>query len=272
MTIEDVKRSVFNFRAIIVTVILIILFLLSDYLFIFKSMTLADLQAPDIIDNPNVIDFLYSNGHNVYQIWLQSYHYIGFLFPLLAILPAAFLLWEDRQSNFFSYSIIRTSFSKYVHRSFFIYSVAGGATIVAAEILYFVGLSLFFKHSILEEPMFLPQGPFASLFSSAPLLYIVIIWGTHFLLGFLFAAFGLSVSLFSKKRITIFAVPFLTFMVSGILLEAFFRQFAYSPLQWIQLMHSSHVNPTIMYSGILVLTTIFYTTYILLMRKARTDG
>jgi len=253
MFLNDLKKGLFNNRMLFVFSVTFVLFYLSDYISIFKPMTFADLNAPDLQSNEEAVHFIYSNGHNKYQVWLQSFKYIGFLFPLLVLLPYGTSYFDEKQSNFHYYIWSRTSYRKYARNKFLVSGLVGGLSILLPEFVYYIVISIIFQNKMLESTMFQAQGPLSNMFQSTPELYIAFVLFTHFLIGCAFAAMGVCISTFVKKKIVVFVLPYLLYMGSGIILEGFLRIFTYSPLQWIQLMYNLQVNLPIMYGCLAIL-------------------
>lgn len=253
MFFTDLKRGLINGRMLLVVLIAIFLFLLSDYSAIFDTMTFADLNAPDLEGNTEAMEFIQSNGYNKYQIWLKSFSFIGILFPLLVMLPYSASYWEERQTKYQYYIVARTSLHQYVRTKFIVNGLVGGLAIFIPEFLYYIVITILFRNEVLAAPVYQATGPFSELYFSLPELYIGIVLLTHFLIGCTFAAMGMCISTFTKKKIVIYVLPFLLYMGTGILLEGFLGWFAFSPLQWINMMSSFHADPFIMYSSIILL-------------------
>ncbi|MFC4768583.1 hypothetical protein [Effusibacillus consociatus] len=262
MFLQELKRGLLNKRMLFVVVIGLVLICLSAYSRILKSITFADLDAPDIIGNTEVIQQFITNGQNKYHIWHQSFFYLAFYYPLLAILPYSASFLEERNLNFFYFVAFRTSYTAYVRTKFMVNFLVGGLAVFLPEFLFYTVISLVFKNEVLPAFLFKPIGFLASVFSIHPELYIWMIFASHFLLGACFASIALCLSSFVKRKIIVFVAPFLFYAISNFVLESVYLK-NLSPMQWFAIMYHDFVNPGVMYgslAGLLLLSLAIYTT------------
>lgn len=242
MFVQDLKRGLFNLRFLFVFMVSVLLFFVSDYQNIFSIATFADLKAADLAGESKAVHFIESNGHNKYQVWLQSFQFTYFLFPLLVILPYSTIMFTERTTRYFIFIKTRMTQASYIRQKFWGVFSVGGLSIFVPEVFYYFVLSLLFKSEKLSDPLFTPMGPLASWFETWPELYVWSVMCFHFVLGGVFAVFGLMFSLFVKKKAAAYLLPYLALLGASIGFEAFLGWFSSSPLQWIQFMYSYHLE------------------------------
>ncbi|WP_281882980.1 hypothetical protein [Paenibacillus sp. YYML68] len=247
MLLQEIIRGVRNGKMLFVFIASLLLMFLSDYASVFKLMTFADLDAPDLRGNDQAIQHLVTNGWNTYHVWIKSFDFLALIFPLLAALPYASSFLIERESRYYYFILTRAPYWSYIRIKWAVACIVGGLAIVIPELVYYVVISLIFRNEILDPFMYEPSGIFASLFSTTPELYIGIVLITHFLLGAMFSAIAITLASLSKHLAVVYIGPFLLFTVSSIVLEAFLSLHAFSPLQWYQMTFSRHVEVYTLY-------------------------
>ncbi|GGA23813.1 hypothetical protein [Paenibacillus physcomitrellae] len=272
MFFSELKRGICNKKMLLAVIIGLILFFISDYAEIFTLMTFANLNAPDIKGNQAVINDLIINGQNKYHIWLKSFNYLAIIFPLLIVIPYSSSYFEEKESKYYYFLLTRMSVQRYIDVKFYVNFLVGGLVLFLPELIYYIVLSIFFRSDILHPFMYQPTGMFSKLFLTHPDTYIFITFIIHFILGACFTSIALSLSSYIKKKIVVYIAPFLIFIVSSILFEAFLHQRRYSPLQWFQFIFNDEVTLSSLVIPVLLLTIVCYITFAFQIKKAQKLG
>lgn len=147
-----------------------------------------------------------------YQIYLQSYY--SYLIPLLVALPYADSLVLDRKEGFIRAILARSNYKSYAWAKIVANGIAGGVAAGLPMAISYGLLSLFNKnplnHPALNTIYLRPQeGILGELFREHPNLFFLAVIGAIFLMGFLWATFGLSASLVINNRYIALGLPFL---------------------------------------------------------------
>ncbi len=268
----ELKKGLFDTRMMGIIVVSLILFFLSDYASVFRMMTFADLQAPDIIDNDEMANFLVTNGFNKYHVWMKSFDYMAFIFPLLAVIPYASTYLEERESKHYYFICSRISGKRYMNTKYIVNLLIGGLALFIPELLYYILITIIFQNEILDPFFWTATGMFSEIFPVNPELAIWLTFLTHFLLGACFAGIAMTISSFMKRRVYVYVSTLLVYIVSSLLLEAFFQWYAYSPLQWYQVLYSHHVQAVSMFPIIISIILVSYILFILQASRVQHHG
>ena len=140
----EMKKGLFDTRMMGIIVVSLILFFLSDYASVFRMMTLRSL-TPDIIDNDEMANFLLTNGFNKYHVWMKSFDYMAFIFPLLAVIPYASTYLEERESKHYYFICSRISGKRYMNTKYIVNLLIGGFSYIYKNIVLYINYDHFSK-------------------------------------------------------------------------------------------------------------------------------
>lgn len=140
---------------------------------------------------------------------------------LLATVPFADSLLDDRNHGFLRFIALRTPYRKYLAAKALATGLAGGVSMVLAILLMFGLLILigpvdfstqtFFSNSTMNPAG--PWGPLGWLYRESPYIYLAFLLVTALSFGFVYALLGLAVSAMINNRYVALAAPLVLFQV-----------------------------------------------------------
>ncbi|GAC43737.1 hypothetical protein [Paenibacillus popilliae] len=217
---QELKQSIFNKRMLITIIVYLFFLFLSAYNMILSSAAFFDTSADDL--TPEGIDYLFEIGRNKYHIWARSYSQAQPIAILAIVFPYTASYIVERNQKFHYFSIIRSGEKRYRLRKFIANGMAGGLALFIPECIYYLILSLTARNTVLHPFTYKPQGLFSELFPHTPDIYIWIVFGMHFILGFCFAAFALGITSFLSKPILVYLIPFALLVTYDVCMEHLF--------------------------------------------------
>lgn len=147
-----------------------------------------------------------------YYMYVQSYY--TYLLPLLVALPHADSLVLDRKEGFLRAILAREGFGRIMRAKVLANGIAGAMAVSLPLIFSYGLLSLSNRnplyHPTLNHFYLRPQEGFLGvLFRDQPNMFFLAVIGAVFLMGFLWASFGLSASLIVNNRYVAMGSPLL---------------------------------------------------------------
>lgn len=170
---------------------------------------------------PADISNLHPFHYNAYDaiIWAQG-NIIALLVPLIAVLPYADSLVEDRVSGFLRFVLIRVSYRYYLFAKFAVCWLSGGVATALPMLCFFVFVLLLYPRGLLPLSLarVVPTGPLSGLYATAPDLYIFFLVALAFVFGGVYAILGLAVATLTDNRYVVVVIPFLLYHVANFVL------------------------------------------------------
>lgn len=164
------------------------------------------------------------------QAWEVGMQFINFLFPLIAVLPAGWLMYYERKDNFLIYTLPRASKKKYLLAKWIVLSGSAGLTMF---IIMFVGVltALYLKPGIvpiltMQDPdtgelistilmyHFLPE-----LFANQPVIYGLLLSVWRGILAIIMVTMAFVLSLYVKNIFVILTAPFIYMILENFILS-----------------------------------------------------
>ncbi len=203
---EELKRAFFNKGMALSLIIGTILVALHSIMW----LKLHTYKAPEYYAGY----YIPFTNVTVTTVWIIKgspyYYYIYYLLPMIAVLPFGLSYIKEKKTGLVKNIFLRTDRKKYVNRKFITNFFAGGVSAMYIPLLSLLVVLPFFK---IQSPYCIGEGGFNSstlceLYYKNTLLFVVIFLLLYFMVGGLFASISLTVSTFSRNRLTIFLTPF----------------------------------------------------------------
>jgi hypothetical protein len=148
-----------------------------------------------------------------YIAYNQSFYYL--MLPLIACIPFADTLASDRKQGYFERLAVRAHYKSILGAKFFANAIAGALASVLPLLLLYSILTLT-NHNPLNHPALnsiegrpYEMAELVQLYKTLPDVFILIVSGTVFISGALFASLGMASTLLINHRFVAFSVPFL---------------------------------------------------------------
>ena len=150
----------------------------------------------------------------------------SFLAALLATLPFADSFLDDLNQGFLRMIVQRTSYRKYIWAKLLSVALAGGVSLLLAELVIFLcGINRLSDWTTMigsfQGSFYLgqPQGLLGGLYSVNPLLYLAYLLVSAFGFGAVYALLGLAISAVIHNRYVVLAAPLVLVQVFSFLEE-----------------------------------------------------
>ena len=208
MTKMLLKRSLLNVR------MLLVIFL--SFTFLFSALAIGGyITHLDINGMETGVDLLY-----MYTVpfALSSFVVFAGIFPGI---PYAYSYLEEHNSGYLRFIQLRVSRKRYARQKILFSGLSGGISMLIPGILIFIVLDILSTNTTPDH-----HSPIFETLMWAPYMYI---WGGRlvllikavlmFLFGFMWAELALAVSLIFKNRYVSFIMPFLIYLVCGMLVK-----------------------------------------------------
>ena len=216
MFLKEIKRGIFNKRFLVLSLISLVLFLISSYDTVWRDAFGID-RVGDL--NSEGMKYLLEYSRNKYHIWIQSYRFISIIFPFVIVIPYTYSYVNERKNKFNLLVISRCGRIKYLINKFIAISCTGALALALPEIIYYIGLSIFSRNTILKPFQLYPYGFFSELFTYSPDSYILMTILMHLVLGFTFGAFALGIASFCINKTSVYLIPFGVCLILNIIIS-----------------------------------------------------
>jgi hypothetical protein len=152
---------------------------------------------------------------------ISFYTPFSLIAALLATLPFADSFFDDRNQGFIRFIALRVSYRKYLAAKAIAVGLAGGWAISFSIILMLVlvivtGPIDFSAQGYISNSTLVsgePWGPLGWLYTVNPFSYFAYLLATAFSFGFVYALFGLAVSMIINNRYVVLAAPLVFFQL-----------------------------------------------------------
>lgn len=164
-------------------------------------------SAEDILRLEDVIFYQKYFG-NVYRVWKDSYYMVQILAPVLLAAPYLGSFLSEKTGRFRFFCVSRKGNRSYAAQKALAVALSGTAFLGFCEMVFAV-LAWFFTHHD-TSPEFLQEIVFfrEDFFKGNPLLYFLLLYGSHLLYYFCFLVFAVGITSFLKNRLAVMAAPF----------------------------------------------------------------
>jgi len=241
----EFKRSIFNTKFVISVMIgtFFCYYGLTDY-FLYDSQ-----------------DFGIINQVNAYRAWFtamgignRSFYIL--LVPVLATLPSAYLLLEERESGHLKNIITRVSYKNYFKCKLFTSGISGGLACALPPIIIFIICIIMYPAGLPNTPAntwgFHPEGLFENIYIYHPNIFILLNCLLIFIFGFTYSTIGVTISLFVNKKILVILIPLIFYTFFNMVLE-FFEAFTFSPKETVFPWLSARANFISVYGELIII-------------------
>lgn len=162
---------------------------------------------------------------------VSFYTPFSLLAALLATLPFADSLLEDRNQGFLRYIALRTPYRMYLAAKVLAVGLVGGIVVSGSfllmqALLILIGPVDFSTHSFFSNSTLVtnsPSGPLGWLYTTSPFAYLGFLLITTFAFGGTYALLGLAVSALVHNRYIVLAAPLVFFQAFAYLEERSLR-------------------------------------------------
>ncbi len=148
--------------------------------------------------------------------------------PLLAVMPFAMTLVEDRTSGILEQALSRMTFKRYLGVKILANGLAGGLAVSIPFVLVAIFANVFYPRELMpvEVARFSigPFGPFSELYRRAPDWYIVALLIRNFFFGAVYATLGLAIASLIKRPFLAITAPLVLYVTATILLASNFLE------------------------------------------------
>jgi hypothetical protein len=206
---EELDRAFRNPRFFIVLILALASFVIGSYRLSVNLFSASDTMQP--------VNRLIANLY---------YGEFGFMAALLATLPFADSFLVDSDQGFLRMILQRVSYRKYQWTKILAVALAGGLSLVLAEVILFLcginRLSSWAAMSGSADDVFylgMPQGPLGGWYTVNPILYLLYLLGSAFCFGAVYALLGLAISGIIHNRYMVLAAPLVFVQVFSFLEE-----------------------------------------------------
>lgn len=165
----------------------------------------------------------YSYNHNI-EIWQESNQILSLIFPLIATLPASWLMYYERKDKFLAYTLNRTSMKKYLLSKWIISSVFSALLIFLISFIGLIFCMVFTKN--IELTGISLQGydttlqEFAGYYlANNPYLYGFVLSLWRSIIGFIIGTLGFVLSLYIDNLFIIMTGPFVYSIIENYVLS-----------------------------------------------------
>lgn len=167
---------------------------------------------------------LYKNYSLNYDLeaWEVGTELIGFLFPLIVVIPICWNMYYERENNFLLYTMPRVNKSKYLIAKWIISAISAFLILLVPYFLAAV-FALYVKHPIetyIPEDMSLTpfNHVFLVMFMQKPLLYAFLLSCWKGFIGIFVMSLGFILSLYVDNIFVILTGPFIYFILENFIL------------------------------------------------------
>ena len=162
------------------------------------------------------------NGYSYADLWYFVYYYSHFpyLLPLIAALPFAETLAQDREEGFIRYVTFRTTYRQYIAAKFIVNAMITALAVFLPMLLLFLFARMVAPPNLypinLWQPTIVgrPWGFLMSLFESNPDGFIALIALLSIVMGILYSTLGMAVAFIYSNRYATWGIPLGLFLAS----------------------------------------------------------
>ncbi len=163
-----------------------------------------------------------SEGFSFADLWYFAYSsaYFPFILPLIAVIPYADSLAEERAEGFFRQAAFRGGFRKMLLAKMIANALVAMLVILISLAVLYLFASIYlprasFPHAVWEEKISgRPYGIWMDFFMAHPDAFILTVSLLAGLMGALYASFGMAISLLTVNRYLVWALPTSFYLLS----------------------------------------------------------
>lgn len=179
----------------------------------------------DVARYPN-IDPRYVNAYDAFIASIGAPFSV--FVPLMAVMPFAMTLVEDRTSGVLKQALSRMTLKRYLGAKILVNGLAGGLAVSAPFVLVAIFASVFYPRELIPVGLgrftIGPFGPFSELYRPAPDLYIVALLIRSFFFGAVYATLGLAMALLIRRPFLAITAPLALYVAATMLLASNFLE------------------------------------------------
>ena len=230
--VYELKRAIFNYRCLILGIVMICILALSSYEEVWKNAIFISNDDGSPVSNDMYLYYTQTFG-NAYYIWRKSYVTIEAILPILVVFPFLLSYLEEKKNGYRYLCIARIGTSKYLINKVIAIAVGTAIVIGTVETIYFLILLGLGNTGNIPESYGLGVQFFYDLYSRNVLLHTTFILFLRVIFVFAFTVFSIGVTQRLTSKIGLIVIPFLVattidIFISVILHSNLLINYAYS--------------------------------------------